>query len=90
MNPYQPPREDPVPQALMSPDGCPKCNSSHVYSPSMTWWGGLLGPKMFKHTICRSCGFGYNRNTRKSNTTAIAIYFVITLTIAAALIAATR
>lgn len=70
----------------MTAEGCPKCHSADVHSPTFTWWGGALGPKLFKHTVCRSCGFGYNRVTRQSNQTAIAIYFVIALIVSIALV----
>lgn len=56
---------------------CPRCQSPNTYKPSFTWWGGILGPWLFNHQICRGCGFGYNRKTGKSNTTAIAIYFAV-------------
>jgi hypothetical protein len=58
---------------------CPKCGSPHIHQPTYTWWGGILGPALFKHTICNSCGFSFNRKTGKSNNTAIAIYFGVIL-----------
>jgi len=61
----------------MGATACPRCGSGHVHQPSYTWWGGILGPKLFNHTICHSCGFGYNWKTGKSNMTAIVIYFVV-------------
>ncbi len=54
--------------------GCPRCGSPHVRQPGFTWWGGLIGPKILSHTICASCGLGFNGKTGKSNNTAIAIY----------------
>lgn len=53
---------------------CPRCNSPHLHRPSFTWWGGLVGPKLLNHTICSSCGFGFNSKTGKSNSQAIGIY----------------
>lgn len=56
--------------------GCPKCGSGIISPVKYTWWGGLLGPKLFHHTKCEACGYRYNSKTRKSNTTAIIIYTV--------------
>jgi hypothetical protein len=50
-----------------------------VHQPSFTWWGGLLGPRLFKHTICRACGFGFNRETGKSNGGKIAAYTIVAI-----------
>ncbi len=57
--------------------GCPKCGSKIITPVKYTWWGGMLGPKLFHHTKCESCGYRFNRKTGKSNTTAIVIYSVI-------------
>lgn len=54
---------------------CPQCGSPATHKPSFTWWGGLLGPALFKHRVCSSCSLGYNERTGKSNATAIGIYF---------------
>lgn len=54
---------------------CPRCQSPNIYRASFTWWGGIVGPALFKHTVCRGCSFGFNWKTGKSNGTAIAIYF---------------
>ena len=70
----------PRPVASMSATGvgaCPRCGSSATKKPTFTWWGGLLGPKLFSHTICSACGFGFNSKTGESNTGPIAIYFVV-------------
>jgi len=62
---------------LSTDTGCPKCGSENVTPVKFTWWGGLLGPKMFHHTKCNACGYTYNAKTRQSNTTAIVIYSVV-------------
>jgi len=86
-NPYAPPTA-PVPQAPRprglgtSGDQCPKCGSHDVHRPTFTWWGGLLGPKLFSHAVCRGCGLGFNWKTGKSNATAIGIYFGVGIAIA--------
>lgn len=61
---------------------CPRCGSPMVKPVKFTWWGGLLGPKMLKHTKCDSCSFTFNAKTGKSNTTAIIIYQVVAFGIA--------
>ena len=62
--------------------GCPKCGSALVKPVKYTWWGGMLGPKIFHHTKCESCGYVYNSKTRKSNTPSIIVYSVILFVIA--------
>ncbi len=61
--------------------GCPQCGSQYVSQPTFTWWGGMIGPKLFNHTVCNGCGFGYNAKTGKSNSTAIGIYVGVVLII---------
>jgi C4-type Zn-finger protein len=63
-------------------NGCPKCNNALVSAVKYTWWGGLLGPKIFHHTRCNGCGYRYNSKTRKSNTSAIVIYSAVLFGIA--------
>jgi rubredoxin/bifunctional DNA-binding transcriptional regulator/antitoxin component of YhaV-PrlF toxin-antitoxin module len=53
---------------------CPQCGSADIKKVNFTWWGGLLGPRLFNHVKCNSCGFKYNGKTGKPNTTAIIIY----------------
>lgn len=90
MNPYAPPTPQHGGGMMgpgMGPPGspaeaaqrgiCPRCQSTAVRQPSFTWWGGMLGPKMFNHWVCGSCGFGYNGKTGESNTTKIAVYFIV-------------
>lgn len=68
--------------------GCPRCGSASVHQPTYTWWGGILGPKLFNHTICNACGFGFNAKTGQSNTGPITIYFVVITVIAIAVFGA--
>jgi hypothetical protein len=86
-NPYAPPQA-PIPQAQLAAGTghCPRCQSPDVYRPSFTWWGGLLGPKLFNHTICRACSLGFNWKTGKSNSTAIGIYFGVAMALALVLV----
>ena len=37
----------------------------------------MLGPKMFTHVKCQSCGMKYNGKTGRDNTTNILIYSVV-------------
>lgn len=61
---------------------CPKCRQSVAQKVSFTWWGGLLGPKLFSHVKCGACGTGYNGKTGKDNTTNIIIYSIVAIIIA--------
>ena len=71
-----------LPDQLVLDDGCPKCHSANVAPVKYTWWGGVLGPRMFHHTKCKDCRYVYNRKTRKSNTTNIVIYTIVLFVIA--------
>jgi predicted nucleic-acid-binding Zn-ribbon protein len=61
---------------------CPKCASEKAELISFTWWGGIVGPKMFTHVKCTQCGTTYNGKTGKSNQTAIAIYVAVSTVVA--------
>ncbi|HKR01138.1 MAG TPA: hypothetical protein VJT09_10720 [Pyrinomonadaceae bacterium] len=56
---------------------CPRCTRPDPEKMKFTWWGGVIGPRMFSHVKCRWCGMTYNGKTGKSNTTNIVIYSVI-------------
>jgi hypothetical protein len=56
---------------------CPKCASEQAEAIGFTWWGGIVGPKMFNHVQCTKCGTTYNGKTGKSNQQAIAIYVTV-------------
>jgi uncharacterized Zn finger protein len=60
---------------------CPNCGQSNAAKVKYTWWGGALGPSMFTHVKCESCGTQYNGKTGKSNQTNIILYFVISFMI---------
>lgn len=78
-NPYAPPQM-PGPMISGPPPGseqfapCYKCGCPFAKRVTFTWWGGLLGPKLFTHVTCVRCGTAYNGKTGRSNNTAIAIY----------------
>ncbi len=61
----------------MHGEGCPQCGSMDVHAVKYTWWGGLLGPKMFHHTKCEECKYTFNSKTRKSNKQPILLYLVV-------------
>jgi transposase-like protein len=56
---------------------CPKCTSEQAEAIGFTWWGGIVGPKMFTHVKCTQCGTNYNGKTGKSNQQAIVIYVAV-------------
>jgi hypothetical protein len=79
---YPPPQYYPQqpgwPQAGMSEYvACPRCMRPDPEQVKFTWWGGVIGPKMFKHVKCRQCGLAYNGKTGQSNTTNIVIYSIV-------------
>jgi hypothetical protein len=88
MQPYAPPGVPPGGQqqafgyhhpygVMPNPYGlaCPRCQGVNVHKPTFTWWGGILGPKLFNHAVCNGCGFGFNAKTGKSNTNNIILYY---------------
>jgi len=96
-NPYaspQPPQAVP-PLNWPPPTGieaapCPNCGNTQAKKIEFTWWGGLIGPRMFNHVKCLSCGQTYNAKTGRSNFTAIILYQVVILTVIALLFLAFR
>ena len=60
---------------------CPKCSKTTAKQMNFTWWGGALGPRMLHHVKCEACGTAYNGKTGKSNNQAIAMYFLVTITV---------
>jgi hypothetical protein len=65
---------------------CPKCAAQQSKEVGFTWWGGVLGPKIFHHVKCLGCGTAYNGKTGKSNQQAIAIYTAVSMAIATFLV----
>jgi hypothetical protein len=70
----------PVP-ASASAFPCPSCGGSENEKVKYTWWGGLLGPKLFSVVRCTNCKASYSGKTGKPCTTAIAIYLIVSLVI---------
>jgi transposase-like protein len=65
---------------------CPRCTRPYPEQVKFTWWGGLLGPRLFKHVKCIGCGLTYNGKSGQSNTTNIVIYSVVLGVIAFAVV----
>ena len=61
---------------------CPNCGQNNAKKVGYTWWGGALGPSMFTHVKCQSCGTQYNGKTGKSNQQNIIIYTLVSFIIA--------
>ena len=61
---------------------CPKCGDTSAEKVKYTWWGGMLGPRLFNIVKCNNCGTSYNGKTGQSSTTAIVIYTVVGLALA--------
>lgn len=61
---------------------CPHCGErGDAYRVGYTLWGGFIGPWLFTHVRCNSCGTAYNGKTGDYNTTAIVLWVVIPLAI---------
>jgi hypothetical protein len=57
-----------------------------VERPVFTWWGGILGPKLLNHAVCKACRLGFNAKTRRpKNDRAILAYFGVAAGIAVVL-----
>lgn len=56
---------------------CPECESENATRVKFTWWGGLIGPRLFTHVKCDDCGTTFNGRTGKSNNVAIALYLIV-------------
>src|SRR5205823_3475297 len=65
---------------------CPNCGCrGDATMVGFTWWGGLLGPRLFTHVRCNRCGTCYNGKHGDYNTTRIAIYVAVGMAIGIAL-----
>jgi hypothetical protein len=93
-NPYAPPQADLGPPSPWNssqawktgPEAggevfapCPGCGCTYADRVAFTWWGGLIGPKMFTHVRCRNCAACYNGKRGTWNSTNIVIYTVVGL-----------
>jgi hypothetical protein len=67
---------------------CPRCMSPYPEEVKFTWWGGMLGPRLFDHVRCRTCALEYNGRTGQSNSAKIRTYVIISSVIVFAIILA--
>jgi uncharacterized Zn finger protein len=60
---------------------CPTCGKQDAKKVNYTWWGGVLGPRLFNMVKCNNCGTEFNGKTGKSNRNNIIIYLVASFVI---------
>jgi hypothetical protein len=65
---------------------CPRCRRPDPEKMKSTWWGGVVGPRILSHVMCRGCGLKYNGKTGQSNTTGIVIYSIIVFVVVLGLV----
>ena len=83
VNPFQPPAAPT--DAYAETAKCPKCGRTSSSKVTFTWWGGLLGAKLFHVVRCNACSKQYNGRTGASLTGVIIGYQVIVVAILGAL-----
>jgi hypothetical protein len=77
---YAPPKAPLEPSAQAAATGtvlgapCPKCQNPTATPVKFTWWGGLLGPKLFSVVQCARCTTQYSSKTGKTMTRVIILY----------------
>jgi hypothetical protein len=78
LNPYRQPNP-PVDQPLQQrpPASCPQCGGGSTSKVTFSWWGGLLGPKLFHVVKCLRCGTQYNGKTGGRLNTVITVYLLV-------------
>ncbi|HDS08925.1 MAG TPA: hypothetical protein ENN73_01745 [Firmicutes bacterium] len=61
---------------------CPKCGSANLEKVTFTWWGGILGPKIYDIHRCRDCRTEMNGKTGQPiAASTIIIYTIIAIAI---------
>ncbi len=81
-DPYRPPAapiEGPAPAE--SAANCPKCGSNSATKVGFTWWGGALGPRLFRVVKCGKCRAQYNGRTGAKLTGAIIGYQAVAIVV---------
>ncbi|HBW48500.1 MAG TPA: hypothetical protein DEF47_01185 [Herpetosiphon sp.] len=53
---------------------CPRCQNPLPTKVTMSWWGGIVGPKMVNLVKCPQCKLQYNGKTGASVSKFIVIY----------------
>jgi transposase-like protein len=72
----------PNPQQIRVSSGhapCPRCGATNAAPVAFTWWGGVLGPRVFSVVRCLGCNVQYNGKTGGTLTKGIVIYTGIAL-----------
>ncbi len=65
---------------------CPRCGCQYADRVKFSWWGGLVGPKLFTHVKCRNCASCYNGKHGTWNTTNIVLYTIAGVVLGAAVV----
>jgi len=58
---------------------CPKCSNREIIRIKFTWWGGILGPKLFHYVRCAKCGTSYNGKKGASGQFGITVFVTISI-----------
>ena len=72
----------PNPQQMRVTSGhapCPRCGTANAAPVGFTWWGGVLGPRVFHVVRCLQCNIQYNGKTGGTLTKGIVIYTGVAL-----------
>lgn len=93
------PTNDPKPTGLLPPNPqqlrvsgfgssapCPACGNTQTAPVGFTWWGGVLGPRIFHVVRCTGCRLQYNGKSGARLGKAIAIYTGVAIVIASMLV----
>jgi hypothetical protein len=57
---------------------CPRCGQVGANIRTWSWWGGFVGPKIFKMATCMFCNQDFNHQTGKPITGQnIALYILV-------------
>ncbi|HJZ88407.1 MAG TPA: hypothetical protein VKN99_24715 [Polyangia bacterium] len=75
-NPYEAPKSNVDPAAAGGAEvaPCPKCRNTAATKVRFTWWGGLLGARMFSVVQCTRCSCRFNGKTGAGLTGVIIAY----------------
>ena len=84
-NPYRPPQAPLAEPGVPGVAACPKCGAASASKVGFNWWGGAVGPRLFKVVQCNQCKTQYNGRTGGKLTTVIIGYQVSVLVVLAAL-----
>lgn len=85
----QPPAPNYPRPHLTSPQGpqCPSCGSNDAAKVTLTWWGGVVGPRIMNLHKCRDCNCRFNSVTGKPADRAILAYALVGLAVALLVVA---